>query len=195
MTIGPLALDLKQLQRQQAKNRAQVKAWDSNRLQITPSCPPSTTLQMRGGWVVHTFYWLSYGSVRYIPSVACDLTDSTKTGYTANFTNANWYHGAILCIYLDLAYNTYEEASEVSQWFELVGTTVEYETAGEAEGQIDALLNGSSAVYRERIPLCGLVLKNDGNTEVDGAILPVDAINRGRSYLFRDARGRNWIRG
>ena len=53
--------------------------------------------------------------------------------------------------------------------------------------------NMVSAYRITGIPLCGIILKNNGTTGTGRHFLPIDAVNRGRSYTWpRDLRPQ-WI--
>lgn len=156
-------------------------------LACVPSCPPDRRIHIRGGIVTPSGRWGLIMVDDFIPDTICDFENQDETQMPLSFTDADYYLGLILCYYGDwAAYRTLGPAYEEPIFDNVIGTEVE--TATEAEGQIDAFLNGYTQWYYYRVPLCGVVLRNDGNTGVDYAILPVDAVNRGRSYLYRDAR-------
>lgn len=67
---------------------------------------------------------------------------------------------------------------------------MEYATFAGAELAIEAYLRGSVDWMYELFPLAAMVLRNDGRAATEGAILPVDMVERGRPYLWRDVRPR-----
>lgn len=150
-----------------------------------PTCPPGKTLIILPGMISST-------TSAYIPQQVADLTDVDNMVQTWAFTNAYWYIGVILCF--DSAWVQYHGNPDyfgrfyTNQYDNVV--CEEMETAAEAEACIDALMNGADAWFSQRFPLCGLVLRNTGVVGVDGEVLPIDAVNRGRSYLYRDLRAR-----
>jgi hypothetical protein len=161
---------------------------------VTPTCPPSKRLYISNGILYPVSIWFVFGGESAIPDWTCDFEDATATQMTLNFTNANYYLGIILCYWYEwLAYSQSYTGYDNPVFNNVIGTEVA--TAAEAEAEIDSLLNGSSDWFYERLPLHGVVLKNDGNVGVDYAILPIDLMPRGGSYLYRDARARNCLVG
>lgn len=177
------------------QKRAQQAAYENDNIWYTflvaPSCPPDKRLHIRGGIATPSARWGAIMAQSQIPDWVCDFEDEDATDMSLSFSNANYYLPLILCYFGDwVAYRTVSPPTyDDPQFDNVVGTEVE--TAGEAESQIDALLNGSDDWYYYRFPLWGVVLRNDGNVGINYAILPIDAVNRGRSYLYRDARARN----
>ena len=161
-------------------------------LRVTPSCPPDKNLHIRTGIVNPSGRWGVIVQDDFIPDIVCDFENVDETQMSLNFTNADYYLGIILCYAGDwAAYRTLGAAYEEPIFDNVIGNEVA--TAAGAEAEIDAFLNGNTQWYYYRVPLWGIVLKNDGNTGIDYAILPVDTVNRGRSYLYRDARSRGGI--
>jgi len=180
---------LGRLERQKAKRRSEMPAWQWYHFMVAPTCPPSTSVEVRPGLALPA---MRYGLVQqdtYTEAQTCDFTDPALTGYAANFTNAGYYVGFVLC------YNSVWMLNHAasSQVFTLIGAAAEHATPTGAEEEIRLLLNGGDDWIYAVFPLWAVVLKNDGATGEDGAVLPVDAVNRGRSYLFRDARQRNLL--
>jgi len=180
---------LGRLERQEAKRRNEMNTWQWYSFLVAPTCPPSTSIAIRPGLALPA---IRYGLVQqdtYTGPQTCDFTDTATTGYAANFTNAGYYVGFILC------YNSVWMLNNAasSQVFTLIGAAAEYATSAEAEEEIRLLLNGGDDWIYAVFPLWAVVLKNNGTTGTDGAVLPVDAVNRGRSYLFKDARQRNLL--
>lgn len=158
----------------------------SDHFRVAVSCPPDTQIHVRGGNVWEGYYWIGIGNGYYIEADSADFADAdTIDGYSGNFTNAGYYIGVIF------GREFYNE-----DWF-VAGGGQEFATAAEAEAYIEgtALLASPWRGYdlNGGLPLCGLVLRNDGNTGVNGAVLPIDAVNRGRSYYWKDLRPRHYV--
>jgi len=187
MSVGPLARMLKTQDRKAATVTDEMWYY----FLVAPSCPPDKSVHIRGGISSLSGRWGAILQDDFIPDWICDFENEDETQLSLNFTNANYYLGLILCYYGDWVGYRSIAGYEEPVFDCVVGTEVE--TATEAEQQIDAFLNGNTQWYYYRLPLWGVVLRNDGQTGVDYAILPVDAVNRGRSYLYRDARSRGGI--
>jgi len=157
------------------------------RLRIVPSCPPSKLLHMRGGYVqagYMGFGWRDYWHRAYtVPDLTVDLADPAEIDTDIIFATANWYRFGVLCLSLP---NVLEEPTAADWTFAFVETGDEFETAGEAEAwfNTDEFRDTEPWQGATGYPLCGLVLRNDGQVGVSGAILPVDVVNRGRSYIW-----------
>lgn len=178
------------LEKQQAKDAALEPDNLWYQFQVAASCPPGKTVTIRGGVVTPAYQWAVFEQTDVLPSVVADFADADATQMYLTFTNADYFLPIILCYHYDwVAYQGYDPPIYDNPVFDnVIGTEVE--TIGEAEAQIDGFLNGVDQWYDERLPLTGIVFKNDGQTGVQYAILPIDQINRGRSYLYRDARVR-----
>lgn len=164
-----------------------------------------------------------YGLVWTVPSLTRDLADPDSLRWSANglespetmltWDNAGWYH---YCQPLLLIPETLEDPTEADWQLRLrcwseshaaaKGYALEYETATEAEAALMAFVTTADAGYDTSwpyantawgeppggMPLCGLILRHDGSTEMT-SFLPIDLVNRGRSYIWpRDLRPR-WI--
>jgi hypothetical protein len=157
-------------------------------LSVTPTCPPSKQLYIRPGVISPDWDWAWIMDRSYIEAVTCDFADTEQTGMDASFNNAGYYLPVLLCYYGDwAAYHNLESYDDPQVFDNIVGDEVA--TAGEAESVIDGYLNGMTTIYY-KVPLVALMLRNNGVTGVDGQILPIDQVNRGRSYLYRDIRDR-----
>lgn len=177
---------VKTLLEDSAKQAAHVSEPQSMHFQVAVSCPPSTVLHIRGGNVWESSYWGGVGYGYYIAADTADFSDvSTIEGYSGNFSTAGYYIGVIF------GRGFYGE-----DWFCLSSGT-EFATAAEAEVDIEdvTMLDSPWRGYdfNGGLPLVGLVLRNDGRTAVDGAILPIDRVNRGRSYYWKDLRPRHYV--
>lgn len=155
---------------------------------VRPTCPPSKQAFIRPGV-------LSSSTTAYVEAQIADFEDAANMNdLTCTFTNAYWYLPLILCF--DSNWVQYAGNPAYASYWDYQFNNVlceECETAGEAEQCIDALMNGSEAWYRYRFPLWGVVLRNNGQTGIPAAIQPIDAINRGGSYLYRDCRARTQL--
>ena len=188
---GYVSSILRRLEKQQAKEAALEYDDIWYQFQVAPSCPPDKRLHIRGGIALPGFQWGAIMNTGVTPDHICDFENENDTQLPLSFANAGYYLPLILCYFGDwLAYGIYEEFAE-PVFDNVVGT--EIETTTEAEAQIDAFLNGYTQWYNYRLPLYGVVLRNDGNAGVNYAILPIDLVNRGRSYLYRDARVKRGI--
>ena len=180
---------LRKLENKQAREQAFVPDDKWYNLLIAPSCPPDKRLHIRRGIVSPGGRWGFNMQDDYIPNWICDFENETETQMALSFTNANYYLGIILCYYGEwAAYRTLGGGYSDPVFDNVIGTEVAM--AAEAEAQLDAYLNGTDQWYYYRVPLWGVVLRNDGQVGVNYAILPVDIVNRGRSYLYRDARAK-----
>ena len=148
---------------------------------VAPSCPPNKRLHIRPGIATPSIRWPDFIQDDYIPYTVCDFENQAETDMDLVFTNANYFLPILLCYTHDWLEDRTEPIFD-----NVIGTEVA--TAELAEEQIDGFLNGVEAWYYERLPLCGVVLKNDGRASVNYAIEAIDSVNRGRSYLYRDAR-------
>ena len=205
MTLGYSILNrgVRKLERQQRQAAGYEPPGRWHEFLVRPSCPPDKRVHISGGIVTPSAYWGFIQQNDFLPEWVCDFEEGIRTGMNLVFTNANYYLPIILCYWYDFAayYTYYEINYPPDGWFtwedqpfdNVIGTEVA--TTVEAEAQIDAWMNGSTDWYKELMPLWGIVFKNDGQTEVNYAILPIDAVNRGRSYLYRDCRARHDIAG
>ena len=176
---------LSNLERQQKKLNNADNLHLYYEFMVSPTCPPSKILNIQSGMASST-------TESYIQSQVADFEDYAYMGMTCNFTNAYYYLGIILCFEADWIQYHGNPAYEGVYWDTIFANVIcdEVATAGEAEACIDSLMNGSEDWYYYRFPLWGVVLKNTGITGVDGEIQPIDKINRGRSYMYRDLRAR-----
>lgn len=184
---------------------------------VTPTCPPSTSVKVLAGkaWRNAGTWGLQLYNVQK-PANTLDLVSDELTQYVSpvettvlslNFVLA--YSYIAITIGYDADWIFYEQEGDGAyeyQWRYLLGST-EHTTAASAEAEIDALLNGgtvadyvgpycSNTGAAAQFLLWSLVLRNNGVTGQDGQILPIDRLNRGRSYLYRDMRpGKSWILG
>ena len=192
MTLGVLQGRLNKLQNQAGKREGFVPRENWYQFRVAPTCPPSTQLHVRGGRLYSTYiYGEVFDPVEYrawtVPDLTADLADVNSVYTDVAFTNANYYQ----FFFLELRAPLEPEQPTVSDWaFYLHGTYNEFATAGEAELWLDSDEFQKSEPWEHRVigiisyPLCGLVLKNDGTPGAGCPILPVDYMNRGRSYMW-----------
>ena len=195
-----LQRNTRRLEKQQRRQAGTVQS-DAYQFKLSPTCPPSTSIRFNGGlawWPAYSYWPAGF----FIPSYTVDLTDPDKvsvrrdySGYTYTFNNPYWYAP---CIAIITGYATWpppdpwpEEPPDTI--FYLYGTHggsspyfAEYETAGEAEMALQEIIGEQAAYYG--IAAGGLVLRNNGNVGAHNQYMPVDPINRGRSYLFGGKR-------
>lgn len=186
----------KYLENEKASSRA--NNW--YQLRVSALTPPSTSVYIRGGWVMMGPYWIANDIVLF-PDLTPDLSDMSwfdvdvynMQERPGKFANANWYMPVLLMY----NYNYFEylqgDVYEPPLKAYMGGTgSPEFETAIEAEQELDSWFDGSLQINLSGdMPLWGVVLRNNGTTGVYGAIQAVDAVNRGRSYLWKDLRQRN----
>lgn len=183
--VGGLARDINR--KKSKRDLAQVAQFDGQRAAV--SCPPDAYIHVRGGWL-----FTEYGEQLPTPTISINFgLDPDGTWGIDNwqgapeFTTAGYYRGAIV-----LRENTWDsEAQEFGNDTNVIWTE-EYSTAACVEQWADWDLRWTLDKYYG-YPLCIIIVKNDGITAteapgVHGHILPIDAVNRGRSYLWRDIR-------
>ena len=192
---------------------------------VAPTCPPTTALYIRAGkaWPNSNFHGVYEFNVEK-PADTVDFAATTNVGYydvpqpgvplDLSFASAGYYKAVVLCLnYWWIASEQYddEDFDGGDDWkYYVLGGITEYATATDSEAAIDAVLAGGAgevpgfaATDPETkvfawcyFPLRAIVLRNDGTTGVPGAVQPIDLLNRGRSYLYRDVRpGKNWMLG
>lgn len=184
MMLAGVVIDLTRSMKQYASNAPRGDM--QYEFRVAPSCPPDKRLHIRSGIAVPSVRWSAFIEDDYIPYTICDFENQGETDMDLSFTNAGHYLPIILC---------YAQAwldDRTEPIFNNVAGT-ETATALDAEGQIDGFLNGVENWYYERLPLCGVILKNNGYVDVSYAIEPIDAVPRGRSYIYRDARSSGGI--
>ena len=175
----------------------------------TPTCPPSTALFVRGGLLAASSDYTrndEYARQWTIPSQSYDLTDAEECITEIVFTSADYYKAYL--VLLSLAEGAYSNP-DASDWkLRLRGTGSEFASSQEAEDDLvyyltqfgyednrpwpkvdqPGWITGDPPSAR---PLAGLIVKNNGTIGTNN-VLPIDRVNRGRSYLFMDVRPR-WL--
>jgi len=173
---------IERAQRQQAGNPIadRQKYW----FRASPSCPPSTIVNVRGGILYESPDGPGAGGAIDIPALECDFGVGGTDGGAGAFTTAYAYCGYVMVLYATVA-----GVPGLSFWYD----TSEYATAAEAEVAVWPNVMDTAGPFLDGLPLCILILKNNGVTGVDGQIEPIDAVNRGRSYIMRDVRPRYFV--
>lgn len=178
-----------QLHRLEVEERRRAGTVQTDRYAFTLSCtcPPSTSIHFRGGLAWWPLY-ASYPAGFYIPSYTVDLSDTDKID-AGNFifTNAGWYRGCLVGVDQSDVWpppappDTWPE-EPIDDLIYLRRTFDEYETAAEAEIGAREII-GDNAAYYSLVMGC-IVLRNNGDTTNYNQFMPIDPVNRGRSYLF-----------
>ena len=152
---------------------------------LSASCPPSTVVHMRGGrvWGDPTEW---SGESWYVESASYDLADIADSGDAEWFTNPYYYVAFAVML----------------RWSGTPGTTpplyivktTEYATAAEAEvacyPEISDVPSAFSPDAAYGIPLAIVIMRNNGNTALVNQYMPIDSVNRGRSYIWRNLKVR-----
>ena len=198
---------IRRLEKQQQQQAGTVQNADDYQFTVSPTCPPSTRLTVRGG-----FTWWTAAEINpagfYIPTYTVDIADPDKVsvsilpGYTYTFTNAYWYAPCVLGLSSDVwpppePPETWSSTPPDNMLF-LYGDVgdpyhAEFETAAEAEAACQEIRADFAVAYG--IVIAGLILRNNGNTAEANQYQPVDMVNRGRSYLFGGRRSNSWKLG
>jgi hypothetical protein len=196
------------------KGKAQEEIIQDYDFMVSPTCPPSTSIYIREGkaWR-NAAYWFVIGYRVQKPTVTIDLTTErivdNNAGAGGNLIDLNFenpYHYKAFALVYNGDWIFYEQygidhvLDECA--FYSYGGEAEHATAAEAEAEIDLILNGGAVnsdrgeglYYEDAFPLWSLILRNNGTIGTAGQIMPIDKLNRERSYLYRDLRpGKNWI--
>lgn len=195
---------LRKLEKKQRQQAGSAQNWDAYQFTVSPIAPPSTSIYIRGGRMTWPASW-NEGVSYYLADKTLDLANTDASvgpewPYSCN--NANWYVPIYVCISWYFAYSYIEDTGYGEQTYRLFGADyygwagggfVEYETAAEAEAAIDGTNVDfiQDQMTETGLPICRLILRNDGTTGIPNRWMPIDAVNRGRSYLwgqFRNGR-------
>ena len=115
-------------------------------------------------------------------SYSFDLSDSDTMDISIGYDNPYWYKDIIVA--LDAGWTDYTLVYRGSG-----ARGNEYETAVEAEQAAITWLTDDYSSAPEYGPQLGiLILRNNGTITMDNAIMPIDAVNRGRSYIWKQPR-------
>lgn len=172
---------------------------------VSPTCPPSTSVVIRQGkaWL-DMAWWLPQRYHVQRPETVLDFTsDDIKTydnvALDLSFQNAGYYKAIAVLFSADWWLD-----NDYDHTFDYACGETEHATAGDAEGEIDAILHGRAVTnvdypgdglyIQDAFPLWSFILRNNGVVQTPGQILAVDVLNRGRSYMYRDLRpGKHYI--
>lgn len=195
---------VRQLEKNQRHQAGAAQNWDAYQFTATPTCPPSAAIFVRGGRMVWPASWAE-GVSYYLSDTTLDFTSADASiccEWPYSFTTANWYLPIYVILSWQYAYVNIEDTGYGTPSFRLYGADyysysgggfVEYETAEDAEAAIDGT---NPDFYQDHmtevgLPLCRVILRNSGVVDVPYQFMPVDMVNRGRSYLwgqFRNGR-------
>ena len=171
-----------------------------NQFRVAATCPPSTRLHVRGG----RFYSGNNPTIADIddyekrawtvPALVADVGDLDSVGVDVTFANAHYYQFFVLELRIP---KVIEEPTASDWWFYIHTIYNEFATAGEAEAYLmtsefqndpdeNCCWKHPPYPHTEFVayPLCGLVLRNNGQIGSGCPILPIDPVNRGRSYMW-----------
>lgn len=198
--LGRLNRQINHLERQQRRNAGQVVDPSWYALLSAPTCPPSRQIRVHGGvaWCDESAFGEDYSNRCYtIPDLTCDLDDADSVVTALEFRNALYYQSYTLVLLIPI--DTLENPAASDWQFRLVGSGSEFATAGEAEHGLETFMLDNPAWPEHDDPdgagmvLCGLVLRNNGITGPGANILPIDRLNRGRSYLWPSDLRPRWF--
>lgn len=185
---GWIVLDnrIQRLEREQRRRAGAVSVGDWYEFKVSATCPPTTAVHVRGGILYESPDGPGAGRALEIPTADAELGPSGIDGGAPAFATANYYRGIVLL-------QSGEPWAGDPVGFMYQYDTGEYVTATEAEDGVWTNVIEFLGPYLSELPLVILIVRNDGTTGTDGAILPIDAVNRGRSYLWRDIRPRYMV--
>lgn len=176
----------KRLQEQRARARYDDKHYW---FKAYPSCPPSTIVHVRGGLMYADSdtgagegWWVDPEDGDFGPGTDSLDDGGGGGGGAPSFTNAYYYRGFIL-----LTDGLVPGVASVGLFFYY--TPDEYATAEEAQDAVWDIMFSYGPFFHD-LPVAILILRNNGTTGSSGQIQEIDAVNRGRSYLWRDVRPR-----
>lgn len=205
MNRGVIDRRLRDLEKAQANEKKIVTGTQDYWFRCVPTCPPSAAVTIRAGIVYpNPYHWFWLACQCQLPDTVADFGNpnepsgtigGTVMELTWSFTNAYWYKSCVMRYHYEYVESRQPRSNDTwDNIFTFRGGTTEYETTAEAEAAVDLLLNGTSRTLDySAIPLWAFVLRNNGTTEQDGAVMEIDPVNRGRSYIYRDCRVRNNI--
>ena len=156
--------------------------WDQFRIRC--SCPPDTNIHVNGGYMWQGVY--GGDSVGWkVAQATFDFANSDDVGEEILFTNADYYIGVIAALYVG-AYPGEDHRLRL-HWDD-----TEYATAVEAEAAVVTELYDGAPAY-EDFPLCAVILRNNGDTDLFNQFLAIEPLNRGKSYIWQDVRPLLWL--
>ena len=121
------------------------------------------------------------GSEGWTPGATFDIADSDDTNESRSFSNAYYYAFYWLSILTDGS-QLYVGGNTSGSWW------VERETHSEIEAEamaVDCYQLHSWPPWDYGIPIGCIILRNNGNTVDKNQFMPIDPVNRGRSYIWR----------
>jgi hypothetical protein len=193
---------LRTLERQQQQAAGYEASWENWTFIMAPTCPPSTSVHVRGGWL-HNPTLSGYGYSSFVPDQTLTLNRYSiyVDQYEPYFFSAAGNYLPLVVVFSvsweDDAWsfypylwnprwlNGYPDANvEPVDW-------QDYASYLEAEQLIDNALSDVVGAFGG-VVMGGAILRNNGNLDIGDPwqVLPVDPLNRGRSYLYRDLRQR-----
>lgn len=204
---------VKKLEKSVGVRRVQQSVIQDYEFRVIPTCPPSTTVRIQAGKTWRdASYWSVIGYNVEKPAVDIDLATELIVKYQPagaggnvqldlNFTNPYHYKAITLGYFGDWFFYEQYGSVQYDYKYSWLGSGNELATASEAEDEIDLILNGGYTAYTGTGPyseyqflLWSFVLRNNGTITEPGQIMPIDPVNRGRSYMYRDMRpGKNYI--
>jgi hypothetical protein len=186
--------EARRLERQQRRHAAFENNADAYLYRVRPSCPPDTRIwvtmpagalwsppagnSIAAGWFPEPAAFDLFGGVNVVNAIY-------------QFVNPHWY---IACT--AVPWDLWSDSPYVALFGPGTeggftgGIETEYETAVEAEVALGAFLTDGMTYMGP--PACQLILRNDGNVNLPLQILPIDAVNRGRSYLLQHEVRAKW---
>lgn len=156
--------------------------WDYCR--VRASCPPDTRIHVSAQRYVAPPSW-GGGYTYYLDGDTIDFAGGTGDYYPIDayeFTNPYYYIAMFVVFDDEDNYNFYGAACANVNG----GGFVECKTAPEAEESIDDF--ACDGMTQLGFPICRLVLKNNGTISRTGQFMPIDPINRGRSYIWGEVK-------
>lgn len=212
--IGALSKRLTAMERKVASQRSRTQGSQIQyQFRLIPFCPPTTKVRVMAGVMYRSVWWYNgkqLNDIR-IPENVIDFSDpaASEIDVDLTFSSASYYKVCLVAYSLNYLHTPGCEQYPADldcgyeYKFETYGSDeAEYETATEAEAAGDLFLNHTMGNWLSdlsggqrygRFPLWIVVLRNDGRVDIQGAVLPVSPINRGGSYLYRDARVQNYF--
>lgn len=157
-----------------------LRSWDWYRVVISASCPPDTKIQMRGGWLADSpAAGPTFGGIWWVGPDTYDLADPGVCENSHAFTAPYYY------TYAALSLNQGLRPGFVGNPIYLTWAGTEWSLSSNAEDA--AMADGAQSVPAwSRGAWLGLIIfRNNGVVGVPNAILPIEPINRGRSYIFK----------
>jgi len=181
---------VQRLEQQQRRRAGNVENSDTYRFRMSPTCPPSTSITFHGGlawWPVYAFWSNGF----FIPTYTVDLSDITKTYGDFKFTNPYWYAAVLLGVDQDLwpPPDPWPDSLPDGCLY-MYRSSDQFETAAEAEVKSRELVGDQVAYYS--VCMGGVILRNNGNVLDYNQFMPIDPINRGRSYIFGNHKRYGW---